>query len=66
MEQTTVMKNTMPYPAAVTETKIGNTIFVVSSHFDTGSRESAAVKMGRVLKQKSREKEASLQENLTL
>ncbi len=55
MERTTAIKNTITSPAAVTETKIGNTVFVVSSHFDKSSRESAATKMGRILKRKSAE-----------
>lgn len=55
MEQITAKKTIPKPPADVMEIKIGNTVFMVSSHFDKSSRESAAAKMGRVLKRKSKE-----------
>lgn len=60
MEQTTAMRNHLTNAPGTTQMRIGNTVFLVSAHFDKNSRESADAKMGRVLKQKSREKQIPL------
>lgn len=60
MEQTTAVRTILTSPSEATQMRIGNTVFLASAHFDKNSRESADSKMGRVLKQKSREKQMPL------
>lgn len=60
MEQNTAVRTSLTSPSGATQMRIGNTVFLVSAHFDKNSWESADAKMGRILKQKSREKQMPL------
>lgn len=60
MEQTTAVRTILTSLSGATQMRIGNTVFLVSAHFDKNSRESATAKMGCILKQKSREKQMPL------